>query len=154
MTDLEKENAAKPREFWIKESFRGHKTGTCYPETVSTKPFAGLIHVIEYRAIESLTKQLEEFKRIYDIQTAAIEKHADELRRQQIKFGNEQISEVDRLQRQLEALRVENEKAREVIRRIADFNPSYTYTFENARSMASEFLTTNQDAKKIDEGGT
>lgn len=57
--------------------------------------------------------------------------------------------EIDRLRDQRDALQRRMDVAKEALERIVRFNPSYEYTFENARSISSEALA----ALSADDGG-
>lgn len=47
-------------EFWIKQAWRGHNSGTRYPDDIRTEPMhSEYIHVIEYSAYEELIRQNE-----------------------------------------------------------------------------------------------
>lgn len=130
LTNPENENAVNPREFWLEPSYvKDFGLGKGIVAYFEEPPMFGMIHVIEYRAVESLTHQLE-------------------------------------------ALKAENEKAREVIGFYADektYHQQFTlyddwvcaiiYTdcedmdgFSIGGKRAREFLASNHADKKIDEG--
>lgn len=122
--NIEKENAAKKyKEFWINEDSLAEDLYEAFEtRTHFTWPGTKTIHVIEYSAIESLTKEnaalkaalgWREINRNKMPKTYELMKYSPEF---MWELRDLMKQEIKCLTKELEAVKAENEKAREVIR--------------------------------------